>query len=466
MAIVYIDPNADAGGDGSTTNLSSGDNTHALQALLTMNGTGGGNTYSCRGGSTSVYTDRIQIKNVTDVTINSYGTGRHTFDFSGSSNKSGSIWIQVGTQDTVLDNIIVTSPPDDGILAGDGIVIENAGNVTIKNFSLTSPGTWDRDQIGIHMGSTSAAGGFTEIFNFDIVGFTRGLRVDSQTPAYPINIYNGYIEVDGDDSFYDHISGFRVNTQLSYGTDFNYELKLSNLEIVGASATGVTTGAATNAIFENIYIHGFVMRDPVLQTSGSGFNLGTPTITPTTGCIIRNCLIIDEEVSGIYNGISTRNNTNYNCHNNVIIGCHAGISVGTSTANNNVYKNNTIINNWQGIRNTDAVTGTVFDNNIVTGINKFDSNQYGINEVSGEVTYSNNCFDVDYLTATGTDGGENIRDTDPLLDPEYFPLPTSPCIDAGTTKLSDFDAYGRPAERDHIGAAWPLIETSGIRRGF
>ena len=60
----------------------------------------------------------------------------------------------------------------------------------------------------------------------------------------------------------------------------------------------------------------------------------------------------------------------------------------------------------------------------------------------------------------------NIKaDTNSLLDSQFKPLSSSPCLEAGTSPLeSDFDLYGRPNKGNHIGAVWPDINTSTVRR--
>lgn len=55
---------------------------------------------------------------------------------------------------------------------------------------------------------------------------------------------------------------------------------------------------------------------------------------------------------------------------------------------------------------------------------------------------------------------------DPGLDANYMPSMNSPIVGAGTTPLSNFDAYSRAhtGTGNHIGAVWPYVETNKNRR--
>ncbi|MGV7235783.1 MAG: right-handed parallel beta-helix repeat-containing protein, partial [Nitrosomonadaceae bacterium] len=389
MATYYIDPTVAPGGIGTI-----GDPFDAWPTLVA------GNTYSFQGGETTTLTAQKYI-NVANITINSYGTGKHIFDgTSQTNNYSGNIWITTGAANTVIDNVTITSTADDSSSTNSALQIEGtASNTVIKNIILTSNGLRAHEHVGIVARPT----GNYEIYNFNITGFTRGIRHDSVTPSGPSSVHDGYIKPEGNASFAANTGGMRFNTSTGAAIDYNYEMRIYNVEIEDSSNAGITIGAASNVIFEDLYIHG---------TTGAyaypcGFILGTPTVTPSSsGSIIRRCLIEDMNViASAGNGINSRNGAGCFVYSNVFVNCANGIYNASTTSDNNSYYNNTFIDCIIGIKNDDSTTGTIFKNNIVTGVTT------PVSELSGSLTYSYNCFDGG-SGSTGTDGGGNIT-TDP-----------------------------------------------------
>jgi hypothetical protein len=62
--------------------------------------------------------------------------------------------------------------------------------------------------------------------------------------------------------------------------------------------------------------------------------------------------------------------------------------------------------------------------------------------------------------------GSNTLQEDPLLDDDFYPSSLSPCLDVGMLPYSKYDAYSRLNYGNHIGAVWPKINTSKIRRNM
>jgi hypothetical protein len=168
--------------------------------------------------------------------------------------------------------------------------------------------------------------------------------------------------------------------------------------------------------------------------------------------------------SGI--GIMVLGGTNIEVYNNFGIGNKVGIYASSPSPNINInIYNNTFLECFDTlirIRYATDATDITFANNILTG--SVGTEDIINNEVATDIVMNNNMFwDASGGYVSQADLGNDLYD-DPGLDANYFPSFNSPVVDAGTTKLSDFDTYGRPNSGNHIGAVWPYIATSRVRR--
>jgi hypothetical protein len=172
--------------------------------------------------------------------------------------------------------------------------------------------------------------------------------------------------------------------------------------------------------------------------------------------------------------------------NNVVIDCGVLTHVTDSVPHNNskpIVENNTAldltIDNTYNDDNTytpkaaidlpsGIIAGTRVVNNICTGpgtdagVLRYDADVADLEE-------NYNCFYnftnavIDESSNAETAGTGTIT-SNPLIDDNGSPASTSPCLNAGTVPLSKYDAYSRPNYGNHIGAVWPRINTSKIRR--
>lgn len=202
---------------------------------------------------------------------------------------------------------------------------------------------------------------------------------------------------------------------------------------------------------------------------------------------------------------STNNIIRYNIALNVAGG--AGVHVNAGDVNNVVH-HNIVMNSLRGLSNNDALpmysSGVEFLNNTCIGVDTGLSIYRANTSDTGTLTVKNNVFLLnpgstsainldaesddtsglleednniayncaDYMTRAGSTSGlqntpgTNSQIVDPLIDDSGFPTSTSPCLNAGTAPASKFDAYSRPNSGNHIGAVWPLVNTSKKRKSF
>jgi hypothetical protein len=151
---------------------------------------------------------------------------------------------------------------------------------------------------------------------------------------------------------------------------------------------------------------------------------------------------------------------------------------------NNIFINGTDPAILLEVNNANMPENTVYIyNNILLNNDTDNGYQIFLSEISahniGNQTISNNLLYKSGITnlidndgvsesistyeASNSNANNNIS-VDPILDDSYFPSSISPCLDAGMAPLSKFDAYSRPNYGNHIGAVWPRINTSKIRR--
>lgn len=160
--------------------------------------------------------------------------------------------------------------------------------------------------------------------------------------------------------------------------------------------------------------------------------------------------------------------TNIDIHNNTGIGNRCGMFVGLGDGNTNInWHNNTFLECFEYLisvpsSTTDADEHTI-KNNVLTGTG---SQYYIENDATPDVVMGNNIFwnaSGGYLSQTdpGTDSY-----VDPQLSVDYFPAPQGPCIGSGATLLSTYDFHSRPkvGSGNHIGAKWPKLGGSSVRR--
>jgi hypothetical protein len=194
--------------------------------------------------------------------------------------------------------------------------------------------------------------------------------------------------------------------------------------------------------------------------------------------IIRSNYCTNAHNAGIHSNAGTGPNWIYN---NIVEDCGKGIEDSDAALNytgNNYYYNNTIINPTESgfhIGRPATATDTTMNyayNNIFIGTSNAAMNLDTYSDDLGILTSDHNIqsgFTNDMTRAGSPSGlltsyGDNSLSEDPLLDDDFYPSSLSPCLGTGMLPYSNYDAYSRLNYGNHIGAVWPKINTSKIRR--
>jgi hypothetical protein len=437
------------------------------------------------------------------------------FDDIGKKIASGSGTVSESTpwyHDAAADILYVYTPSNDPTADYNSILVPAAqssysgllyfvnisGNIIVNNLKLTG---------GIWYGATVVATSTTSMSNITI----------NNCDFYSHGISGVFARGNTDNA---SISGLKVLNSI-FNSKRNADENLGSDAHNGPAADGVTVkDNITNTLIENCtftdYIH-----------DGVNFSNNNYPTRINKNSIVRNCRFIvdqcdymraigvaestEDAVSNIYfynNYIykqmvrSRLDATNVYFHNNIfvksswngLIPDNRGESVRvyktTTTYPKYIYiYNNIFINGTDPailleVNNANMPENTVYIyNNILLNNDTDNGYQIFLSEISahniGNQTISNNLLYKSGITnlidndgvsesistyeASNSNANNNIS-VDPILDDSYFPSSISPCLDAGMAPLSKFDAYSRPNYGNHIGAVWPRINTSKIRR--
>jgi len=405
--MIYIDPDADSGGDGTTPALSSGDNTHAWDGWDSRT-FAASTIYAGAGGKTATITDKINISN-DNVTFTSYGTGRHKIDGESTQSTDASRNFRIDADNFTLDNLELTAPAAGG--AGNSVMVQaTRTGFTVTNCVFTGPNpVRDVDNKAIVIAGDAPF----DIGDFTVTGFNIGIQLVDNTPGIA-SIHDATITLDGHANQAGTGAGIFFNTTGS-DIDWNYQLTVDNITATNWSENAVDLVGASNVIVQNC---DFSSPSGDYATPAALY-LGT-TNNSAFGNIVRRCNIHDMTTGS---GIHSRGGTLCRCYGNIFKDLVVGIYNGSTGSDDNQYNNNTFIDCTNGVQNYDTNTGTVFANNVIQG------ETTAVYVDSGTLTYSNNIYEV--APGTGTDGGGNLT-SDPLLDVNYVPTQSSPCVAAGT----------------------------------
>src|SRR5210317_2250335 len=287
------------------------------------------------------------------------------------------------------------------------------------------------------------------------------------------------------------------------GTIYNYDLTGSLADgetltrVVAGGAREITARELTSGTYNSLAIGEWAQSGNTLQINidedPNPFDPINIEAGPCTNGLIENCVAIEtKNADGLYDGvgigqdISCTDSTIRNClsigntgggysihlakrgtiHNCISINNAKGVNLaGVLNYENRVF-NNTLINNDSGVWITRSEQCHIYNNIIIDSTIGIDG------DVANEALYGNNVFieDVNLLYNNGTNivGSISLSSTDiladPLLDDSYLPASTSPCLNAGTSLISRYDAYSKPNWGNHIGAVWPTVKTNNERR--
>ena len=488
MATYYIDPNADAGGDGTTKALSSGDNTHAFNTWSGLT-TQAGNTYLQRAGTTVTsgiimsVTATVGSPNVfgsyTATKDRSYeGSVRPILDGTGLGGING--FIAAGHEYYTVEDLEVKNFQNRGI---QGLSNVNGGitHATIRNchvhncwsdgigFYLTLPDTSDQNTDCLVENCITHNNGY-----FGIAMMYAGTRMTVRNCTSYENGWGGIawdIWAQATNTNYNLDGGWTADGGGVYHRA--YTLPVLNVTQFGPNGVLLTDGGATAtpALGEwgvtggNLYINtGFVpgdeyiiihnrIMDNVLFENCTAYGNASADDTSIgldefASGIIRNCV-----AHTVGTGISFNLTDTCECYNNIVYDC-TGEGILLAGERSTLVYNNVIENCGAiGINFTgDDTDGTKIHNNIIIGgVDGIETNG------ATNLIESNNCFYNQSGSAfpTGTMDPSDIE-SDPLLGSDYRPTLNSPCIDAGTTSLSNKDFYGANKVRFNtdIGAVW------------
>jgi hypothetical protein len=134
---------------------------------------------------------------------------------------------------------------------------------------------------------------------------------------------------------------------------------------------------------------------------------------------------------------------------------NANMPLGTVNISNNIIANNDADNGYQLFLS--EISAHNVGNQIVRNNLLYKSGVTNLIDDDGVGT------SIDSYESANSNASNNIT-SNPLLDDDFYPSSISPCLDAGMPPYSHYDAYSRLNYGNHIGAVWPKINTSKIRR--
>ena len=464
MATYYIDPNADAGGDGTTTALTGA---NAAFNSWERSATGGpityatGNTYLGKGGETWVSPSEgfdggfVAAGN---LTIGSYGTGRHILDCRASTKERS--FLSFGPDNVIQDIHIIGSINGNGTTAH--IIATSTtgtGGVTIDNCLLEIIGKSDAREAK----AVSHGGGYpVNITDCEIRGMSKGIDcrfttvADGTTDSFLISNNTIY------DFVYDSaLSANATGIQMYSSTDgYNF----GYLGIIEGNNISEWGGFAIVSTVNEVIIRdnelGPCTRSDQDSTASAAILTGTPTSEVANGNsafkIYKNYIHDCNHPTTFNAAYVMRGNFNTDFYANIIDNVDIVAYTSYSWQTNNRIFNNYIANVDGGngdtcIRQQDDSASDAGDymsvyNNIFVDITS--TYLFVVQTNTSEIYTGNNLTDDTYtsLEASGgsiVDAGGNVTG-DPLLE-DYKPTKDSPCYQAGTfVSFSARDYNGRP----------------------
>ena len=246
----------------------------------------------------------------------------------------------------------------------------------------------------------------------------------------------------------------------------NNTLQIDIQEDPNSVSVNIVTAQAINCVIENCVSIDTANASGTWDGVGLGLDIGTINGT------IRNNLVINSAGAGI----SSNHAKGTYVYNNVVLNAgEDGVSLPTAIdgpnevfpvmtiRENRVYNNTFIDSALNGMLVIRTEQLELFNNIFIGGVEAVDDSTAG--GFPDNVFNENNNIAHGYSSASGLTGSQSIE-ADPQLNADYFPAPQGPCIGNGTTLLSTYDFHSRPkvGSGNHIGAKWPKLGGSSVRR--